>query len=62
MQVVLVVVDDDDDGDDVIVLSLLLLILIFRVGRMPWPKIDETHYHAQEKLSDKGHAIRELVA
>ena len=32
------------------------------VGGMPWPKTHATNYHAQVKLSDKDHAIKELVA
>ena len=28
---------------------------------MSWPKTGATHYHAQLGLSDKGHAIKELV-
>ena len=35
--------------------------LIVRVGGMPWPKIGDTHYHAQLVLQNKGRAIKELV-
>ncbi len=28
---------------------------------MPWPQTGATQYHAQLGLSDKGHAIKELV-
>ena len=28
---------------------------------MSWPKTGATHYHAQLGLSDKGHAIKELI-
>ena len=35
--------------------------LIVRVGGMPWPLTDATHYHAQLALRDKGLAIKELV-
>ncbi len=28
---------------------------------MPWPKTDETHYHAQFGLPDKGRVTKELV-
>ena len=28
---------------------------------MHWPKTGASHYHAQLKLSDKGHEIKELV-
>ena len=32
-----------------------------KVGGMPGPKVDATHSHAQLVISDKCHAIKELV-
>ena len=34
---------------------------ILRVGGMPWPKIEATHYHAQLELQDKSRILKKLV-
>ena len=33
---------------------------IVRVGEMPWPKTDATHYYAQLGLPGKGCAIKKM--
>ena len=37
------------------------MTLKVRVEGMPWPKTSPTHYHAQLRLPEKGHAALGLV-